>query len=97
MPTQCFYPYIYIYIYIYIFVKQLNSIAKDYHTCSSTGTQTAEKIQALRLGNICMVDGSWTSTAQFSRFRKIAWGRFNLQGHRTCGGARQHYTRNWKC
>ena len=30
--------------------------------------QTVEEAQALSLGNICMVDGSWTSTAQFSGF-----------------------------
>ena len=31
-----------------------------------TQVQTTEETQALSLGNICMVDGSWTSTAQFS-------------------------------
>ena len=28
--------------------------------------QFVEEAQALSLGNICMVDDSWTSTAQFS-------------------------------
>ncbi|KAF2592832.1 hypothetical protein F2Q70_00042421 [Brassica cretica] len=31
-----------------------------------TQVQTTEETQALSLCNICMVDGSWTSTAQFS-------------------------------
>ena len=45
--------------------------------------QPDEETQALSLDNICMVDGSWTSTAQFSGMgwsRRIAWGRFNLWG-----------------
>ena len=33
-------------------------------------TQIVEEAQALSLGNICMVDGSWISTDQFSR---IGW------------------------
>ena len=33
--------------------------------------QPEEEIHALSLGNICMVDGSWTSTAQFSGMRWV--------------------------
>ena len=33
---------------------------------ASPQVQIVEETQALSLGNICMVDGSWTSTAQFS-------------------------------
>ena len=36
---------------------------------------TAEETHALSLGNICMVDGSWTSTTQFSGMEWV------LEGH----------------
>ena len=47
--------------------------------------QTAEETQALSLGNICMVDGSWTSTAQFSGMRgvwKYTMGKIQLMRSR---------------
>ena len=42
-----------------------------------------EETQALSLDNICMVDGSWTSTYQFSGIGRIARERSNLWGHKT--------------
>ena len=33
--------------------------------------QIVEKTQDISLGNICMVDGSWTSTDQFSGIRWV--------------------------
>ena len=45
--------------------------------------QTAEETQALSLGNICMVDDSWTSTAQFSGIGwvwKDTMGKIQLMG-----------------
>ena len=45
--------------------------------------QTIEEPQVLCLGNICMVDGSWTSTAQFSGTGwvwKDAMGKIQLMG-----------------
>ena len=40
-----------------------------------------EETQALNLSNICMVDGTWTSTAQWMwmslDFGRTAWGKFN--------------------
>ncbi|KAF3484770.1 hypothetical protein F2Q69_00052761 [Brassica cretica] len=59
--------------------------------------QIVEETQALSLDNSCMVDGSWTSTDQFSGIGwvwKDSTGKSNLWGHRT--GVRHHYTRNWK-
>ena len=47
--------------------------------------QTAEETQALSLGNICMVDGSWTSTDQFSGIEwvwKDSMGKIQLMGTR---------------
>ena len=47
--------------------------------------QTIEETQALSLGNICMVDGSWTSTAQFSGMGwvwKDTMGKIQLMGSR---------------
>ena len=44
---------------------------------------TVEKSQALSLGNICIVDGSWTSTAQFSGIGwvwKDSMGKIQLMG-----------------
>ena len=47
--------------------------------------QPGEEIQALSLGNICMVDGSWTSIAQFSGMGwiwKDSMGKIQLMGSR---------------
>ena len=47
--------------------------------------QIAEETQALSLGNMCMVDGSWTSTAQFSGMGwvwKDRMGKIQLMGTR---------------
>jgi len=47
--------------------------------------QIAEETQALSLGNICMVDGAWTSTAQFSEIGwvwKDSMGKIQLMGSR---------------
>ncbi|XP_018511975.2 uncharacterized protein LOC103853843 [Brassica rapa] len=47
--------------------------------------QTNEETQILRLSNICMVDGSWTSTAQFSGMGwvwKDTLGKIQLMGSR---------------
>ena len=48
-------------------------------------TQTVEETQALRLENICMVDGSWTATNQFSGIGwawKDSLGKIQLLGTR---------------
>ncbi|XP_013700233.1 uncharacterized protein LOC106404016 [Brassica napus] len=50
-----------------------------------TQVQIAEETQALRLDNIYMVDGSWTSTAQFSGMGwvwKDTMGKIQLMGSR---------------
>ena len=53
--------------------------------------QIIEETQALSMGNICMVDGSWTSTTQFSG-RGWVWknsmGNIQLMGMRNL---RSHY------
>ena len=40
--------------------------ARDYVPVPPKLVQNIEEPQILSLSNICMVDGSWTSTAQFS-------------------------------
>ena len=47
--------------------------------------QSEEEPQVLSLGNICMVDGSWTSTSQFSGMGwvwKDSMGKIQLMGSR---------------
>ena len=61
--------------------------------------QIVEETQALSLGNICIVDGSWTSTDQFSGIGwvwKDSMENVQLMETRNLRRREQHYTRNWK-